>query len=136
MKKDDLILSYSFVTSMNRKDHTTLDGKYMMFSEEVEKAIRDIARKHDQNIESFSDSLYLIHHNKEFPRDIDNAGKCVTCNEWVSAQNLPNRLTELAYGANYNDKFYCIDHLPEDSPLFLDLEAKRAGLRYLNNDSK
>ena len=118
MKKDDLLLSYSFVTPMDRKDHGTEDGKINKFSDEIEKAIKKIAEKFDQDIECLSGSLYVISPHDAYDGKPDNAGRCLVCNEWVSAQNKKNIFTELGVGAEYDGELYCQQHLPKESPMY------------------
>ena len=50
MKKDSLLLEFSFVTYMDRKDHTTENGKYMDFSDKIEESIHKIIARKNQPI--------------------------------------------------------------------------------------
>jgi len=118
MEKDDLLISYSFVTPMNRKDHTTENGKYMEFSDEIMKAIENIAVKYDQDVEQLTNSVYVISPHDAYDGKPDNAGRCIVCNAWVSAQNKENIIVELAIGAEYEEKLYCQQHLPKESPTY------------------
>jgi hypothetical protein len=124
MKKDTLLINYSIVTAMDRKDHQTEDGKYMDFSDEIEEAIRNVAKKHDQKIEHYSDLVYVLNYENAYSNEPDNAGRCIKCDDWVSALNLPNIFTELSSGAEYDGKLYCQQHLPKESPMYSKLFPK------------
>ena len=111
MEKDSLLLGFSFVTDMDRKDHTTENGKYMDFSEKIEKQICKVADEYEIQVECYSSSIRLLDEK-------NNCGRCVICNEWVSAQNKPSIKTELGLGAEYEEKLFCQQHLPKDSPMY------------------
>jgi hypothetical protein len=118
MKKDDLLISYSIVTPMNRNDHISEDGKYMKLSDEIEKAIENVAVKYGQDIEHYSETTYVISTHDAYDGKPDNAGRCIRCNKWVSAQNKPNIIIGLGVGAEYESNLYCQQHLPKESPVY------------------
>ena len=117
MEKDSLLLEFSFVTYMDRKDHTTLDGKYMEFSDKIEESIRKVAEEYNLGVDCFRGSIYALGAGR-IPEKHDNSGRCVNCNEWVSAQNKGNIIGGLGIGAEYDGKLYCQQHLPKESPTY------------------
>jgi len=114
MKKDVLLLGFSFVTYMERQDHISEDGKYMQFADDVQKAISNLASEYGLDLDCASSSLYAVGGGLK----PDNSGRCAICNEWVSAQNKDNIIAGLGVGAQYNDKLYCSKHLPKESPMY------------------
>jgi len=115
MGKDSLLLNFSFVTYMDRKDHTTLDGKYMDFAGKIMEQMQKIADDFDLQFDCCSDSAQVLV-GDGIKRD--NCGRCVVCNEWVSAQNKDNIFTELGTGAEYKNELYCQQHLPKESSMY------------------
>lgn len=126
MNKDDLILSIDFVTQLDRKDHTTEDGRIFPFFKQINDAIEKIAAQMDMEVEVTHNVVRTIDAGKVK----DNAGKCVVCNSWCSAQNRPKILGGLNRGAIYKDKMYCAKHLPRAS----DIHKKLNSLDYMNED--
>ena len=114
MKKDVLLLDFSFVTYMERKDHISLECKYTQFAEEAKEALAKLADKYDLKYENPTYGLYVVGGGLE----PDNSGQCEVCNECVSAQNKENAIIGLGVGAEYNNRLYCQQHLPKESPMY------------------
>lgn len=114
MPRDPLLIRVSFVTYMARKEHISPQGKLVHFWEKIEKQIREVAAKFDLQVECYQRSVYSIGQGKA----PDNSGRCVVCNEWVSAQNRPNIIGGLGVGAEYRGSVYCADHLPRKSRMY------------------
>ena len=115
MEKDSLLLRFSFVTYMDRKDHTTENGKFMGLSEKIEEQMRKVADEFGLQFDCHSALIRVLVGDGIEP---DNSGRCVVCNEWVSAQNKDNTFVELGTGAEYKDELYCQQHLPKESPMY------------------
>lgn len=115
MEKDSLLLNFSFVTYMGRKEHTTLDGKYMDFGDKIIEQMRKVADEFELQFDCHSASLRVLVGDGIEP---DNSGRCIVCNKWVSAQNKDNIFTELGVGAEYKNELYCQQHLPKESPMY------------------
>ena len=99
---------------MDRKDHTTENGKFMGLSDKIKEQIRKVADEYELQVEYCSSSIRLLNEK-------NNCGRCVICNEWVSAQNKPYIKTELGLGAEYEEKLFCQQHLPKESPMYFKL---------------
>ena len=121
MEKDSLLLNFSFVTYMGRKEHTTLDGKYMDFGDKIIEQMRKVADEFELQFDCHSASIRFLAGDGIEP---DNCGRCVVCNEWVSAQNKEYIISGLGTGAEYKDKLYCQQHLPKESPMYSKLFPK------------
>ena len=117
MNKDSLVLTVSFVTYMERNDHLSENGKLWRLFERLEDELRRVTSDTDLTVDCYQSSVYAIGAGLE----PDNLGKCMICDEWVSAQNKPDIIGELGTGAEYLGDLYCEDHLPEESPVFAKL---------------
>jgi len=114
MEKDSLLLNYSFVTYMDRKDHTTENCKYEELSNKIEEQICKVIDEYGLDVDCFSWNIYALGAGRE----PDNSGRCIVCNEWVSAQNKDNIFTKLEVGAEYKNELFCQQHLPKESPMY------------------
>lgn len=114
MKKDTLLLNFSFVTYMEREDHISEDCKYTQFADQVQNVISILAAEHGLVMDCISNSIYAVGGGLK----PDNSGRCVVCNELVSAQNKANIISGLGIGAEFNEKLYCEQHLPKESPMY------------------
>ncbi len=117
MKKDPLLLTVSFVTVMEPKDHLSENSKLWRLFELLEGELRRVTNDADLTVDCYQSSVYAIGAGIE----PDNAGRCAICEEWVSAQNKSGTIYGLGVGANYSGDLYCQDHLPEESPVFAKL---------------
>lgn len=102
---------------MARKDHTAAYSKLWHLFDRMEKEIHEIAKEMDQEVECFQSGVYAFRGTL----DDTNCDRCIVCDQWVSAQNRPNIIRELADGAEYQGDFYCSEHLPKHSPLYANL---------------
>ena len=117
MKKDPILLSVSFVTHMARNDHQSENSKLWRLFERLEDKLRRVTTDADLTVECYQSSVYAIGAGKE----PDNSGRCVVCDDWVSAQNRPDVIGELGVGAEHQGDLFCQDHLPAESPVYREL---------------
>ena len=114
MTKDPLLITVSFVTSMYRSEHQSENSKLWRLFDRLEEEIRKVGGDADQELDCYQSSVYAI----GAAAKPDNSGRCVICNEWVSAQNKPNIIKGLCVGAEYSGDLFCEEHLPQESPLY------------------
>lgn len=114
MTHDPLLMNVAFVTYMARDDHLPADGKMVEFWDRIEDQIRKIADEFDLEIDGYRNSVHAFRASIK----PNNSGRCVVCNDWISAQNRPNIMQGLGFGAEFQGTLYCMDHLPEESDMF------------------
>ncbi len=121
MTEDPLKITTSFVTYMSKQDYISeYDSKLDHLWERIEQEIRKVIDELDLDIDCYGSSVYAIGGGSS----PDNSGRCVVCDEWVSAQNQPNIIQGLGIGAEYCGDLYCREHLPKDSPFYTTLNPR------------
>lgn len=113
MRKDSyhVLVRTSFVVKMSRAELIPEGAKIWDITDRIQQIIRDVLTEHGLANECLNSSIGSIDGSAE-PR---NASRCVVCEVWVSAQNRPEIIQELAAGAEYEGAYYCVDHLPKNS---------------------
>ena len=114
MLKDPCLLTFSFVTYMERKDHCSQDGKYFDLIKTMDEKMVEVASEYGVEVECCPNGIYVLGGRAE----PDNSGRCEICNAWTSAQNQKNIIGELEVGAMYEGKLYCWTCLPKKSPIY------------------
>ena len=108
------IFSYSFVAHFRKGEIRRCEGDRGAFLDRIEEFIREEAKRFGVDIECQRSSSYA------FRCGIvkSNSDRCVICGTWVSAQNKPKIIRELALGAEHEGMFYCDKHLPDEAEAF------------------